>query len=272
MIHIFCALSCEAEPIIQYFKLRKLNEFELFRLYISGDKQVSLTITGIGKLNAASAVSYHHGCLNTSSADIWLNIGVAGHANLPIGQVCLINKITDNQHKTSWYPQILFKSDCTSAPLITLDIPSTDYQNVLFDMEAAGFYQMALRLGTAELIHCLKIVSDNHEHPTASVNADGVKKLIAAHKTSIEKIMELLKPLSAELNSIKTKPKHYQPLIEQYHFTQSARIQLLRLLRQWSVRFPDKDIMQSVRGLQNSNAIINIIQNELAETDFVIHD
>ena len=115
MIHIFCALSCEAEPITQYFKLGRLKEFNLFRLYLSEDKQISLTITGIGKLNAAAAVSYHHGCLNTSISDIWLNIGVAGHANLPVGEACLINKITDNQHKTSWYPQILFKTECTSA-------------------------------------------------------------------------------------------------------------------------------------------------------------
>ena len=272
MIHIFCALSCEAEPIIQHLKLNKLKEFKLFRLYLSDDKQISLTITGIGKLNAASAVSFHHGCLNTSSTDIWLNIGIAGHANLPIGEACLINKITDNEYKTSWYPQILFKAECTSAPLITLDIPSTDYQNVLFDMEASGFYQMALRLGAAELIHCLKIVSDNHDHPTASINADSVKKLIATHKTTIEQVLESLKPLSNELNSIKTEPEHYQALIEQYHFTQSERIQLLRLLRHWSVRFPDNDIMQSVNDFQNGNEIIKKIQRELAKSDFVIHD
>jgi nucleoside phosphorylase len=272
MIHIFCALSCEAEPITQYFKLGRLKEFNLFRLYLSEDKQISLTITGIGKLNAAAAVSYHHGCLNTSISDIWLNIGVAGHANLPVGEACLINKITDNQHKTSWYPQILFKTEYTSAPLITLDIPSTDYQNELFDMEAAGFYQMALRLGTAELIHCLKIVSDNQEHPTASINAEGVKKLIAKHKTTIEQVLESLKPLAEELRSIKTAPEHYQTLIEQYHFTQSERLQLVRLLRQWTVRFPNEGIMQFVRDIKNGKTLNKKIQVKLAESDFVIHD
>lgn len=272
MIHLFCALPCEAETLIQYFKLSEQKEFDLFRLYQTQDKSISLTITGIGKLNAAAAVSYHHACLQTASADIWLNIGVAGHANLAIGEACLINKITDDRHATTWYPQILFKTDCTSAALITHDAPSTEYQTALFDMEAAGFYQMALRLGTAELIHCLKIVSDNQEHPADKINADSVKKLIAKHKTTIEQVLDSLKPLAEELRSIKVRPEHYQSLIEQYHFTQSDRLQLVRLLRQWAVRFPNEDIMQSVRDIKNGKSLNKKIQAKLTELDFVIHD
>ena len=83
MIHIFCALFCEAQPLIQHFKLTELKQFDLFRIYQSEDKEISLTIAGVGKLNAASAVSYHYACINTNSSDIWLNIGVAGHANIP---------------------------------------------------------------------------------------------------------------------------------------------------------------------------------------------
>ncbi len=272
MIHLFCALPCEAETLIQHFKLCEIKEFELFRLYQSQDKNISLAITGIGKLNAAAAVTYHHACLDTSSSDIWLNIGIAGHANISVGEACLVNKITDNQHKTSWYPQILFKTDCTSAALITHDTPSTEYQDALFDMEAAGFYQMALRLGTAELIHCLKIVSDNQEHPADKINADSVKKLIAKHMTTIEQVLDSLKPLSEELRSIKTQPEHYQTLIEQYHFTQSERLQLVRLLRQWPVRFPDDDIMKFVRDIKNGKALNKQVQGKLAESDFAIHD
>ncbi len=272
MRHLFCALPCEAEPLIQHFKLSELKEHELFRLYQSQDKTISLAITGIGKLNAAAAVTYHHACLQTSSTDIWLNIGVAGHANLAIGEACLINKITDDRHTTTWYPQILFKTDCTSAALITHDAPATEYQAALFDMEASGFYQMALRLGTAELIHCLKIVSDNQEHPVEKINADVVKKLIAKHKTTIEQVLEALRPLAEELNSIKAVPDHYQSLIEQYHFTQSERLHLARLLRQWTVRFPKEDIIQSLRDIKNGKELNKKIHTKLAESDFVIHD
>ena len=37
-VHIFCALSCEAKPIIDNFNLIRLNEFDLFKIYQSIDK------------------------------------------------------------------------------------------------------------------------------------------------------------------------------------------------------------------------------------------
>jgi len=272
MIHFFCALACEAEPIIQHFKLTGLNQFDLFRIYQSKDKQTSLTITGIGKLNASSAVSYHHACLNTSADNIWLNVGVAGHASIPVGEARLINKITDSQYKSCWYPQILFKPPCDSTSLITLDNPSTEYQVALYDMEASGFYQMALRLGTAELIHCLKIISDNHEQPTSSVNAEYVKKLIAAHTSTIDCILDSLKPLVTDMTSIIKEPEHYQTFIELWHFTQSERIQLSRLLRQWTVRLPNEDIMQSITDLKTGKSVLKELKNKLTESEFVIYD
>ena len=272
MIHIFCALPCEAEPIIQYFKLNGLKQHSLFRLYQSKDKQISLTITGIGKLNAASAVSYHHANFNTAIDDIWLNIGVAGHANIPVGEARLINKITDQQNKSCWYPQILFKSSCDSASLITLDSPSTEYQESIFDMEAAGFFQMAIRLGTAELIHSLKIISDNHEQSTSTVNAKSVKKLITAHTGTIDTILDSLKPFSIEIASISAEPEHYQTLIEQWHFTQSEKVQLSRLLRLWAVRLSDENVIDSISEFKTGKLILSTLKNKLNKSEFVIYD
>ena len=62
-------------------------------------------------------------------------------------------------------------------------------------MEASAFYQLAIRLGTAELIHCLKIISDNTEQNTATVNADKVKKMIAAKIQTIEQLIGLSQTL-----------------------------------------------------------------------------
>jgi hypothetical protein len=272
MIHIFCALPCEAEPIIQYFKLTGLKQYDLFRLYQSKNKQISLTITGIGKLNSASAVSYHHACIETQISNIWLNIGVAGHATIPVGEARLINKITDKQNKSCWYPQILFKSPCDNASLITLDTPSTDYQESIFDMEASGFYQMAIRLGTAELIHSLKIISDNHEQSTSTINAKNIKKLITAHTGTIDTILDTLQPFSLEVASINTEPEHYQTLIEQWHFTQSEQVQLSRLLRLWAVRFSDEDVIDSVSGLKTGKLVLSALTNKFNKSEFVIYD
>ena len=272
MIHIFCALSCEAQPLIQHFKLSQLKQFDLFRIFQSKDKEISLTITGVGKLNAASAVSYHHACFNTSASDIWLNIGVAGHKNLNVGDILIVNKITDEHDGTHWYPQIVFTPPCESTNLITLDKASTDYQDSLFDMEASAFYQMAIRLGTAELIHCLKIVSDNTEQSAATVNADKVKKIITTQISTIESIIECLTPLATEISEIIAEPEHYQCFIDKWHFTQSEKIQLSRLLRQWAVRFPDEDPMQAAIEDKKGKQVLISLNEKIKNMEFMIHD
>lgn len=272
MIHIFCALSCEAQPLIQHFKLTQSKQFDLFRIFQSENKKISLTITGVGKLNAASAVSYHHACFNTSASDTWLNIGVAGHKDLNIGDILIVNKITDEHDGTHWYPQIVFTPPCESTHLITLDKASTDYQNSLFDMEASAFYQMAIRLGTAELIHCLKVVSDNTEQSATTVNPDKVKKIIATQISTIEKIIECLTPLSTETSEIIAEPEHYQCFIEKWHFTQSEKLQLLRSLRQWAVRFPDEDPMQIAIENKKGKQVLIALNEKIKNMEFMIHD
>ena len=272
MIHIFCALPCEAQPIIQHFKLCELKQFNLFRLYQSNDETISLTISGIGKLNMASAVSYHHACFNTDSSDIWLNIGVTGHQELNIGEARLTNKIIDEQSKSTWYPQIIFKAPCKSTTLISLDTPSTEYEDSLFDMEASAFYQIALRLGTAELIHCFKIVSDNADQPASKVNADNVKKLIASHLTTIDKLLESLKPLSEELQSVLAEPENFQRFTEQWHFTQSEKIQLSRLLRQWNVLSIKENLDESLADAKTGKAVLNLLRDTIRNAEFELHD
>jgi hypothetical protein len=272
MIHIFCALPCEAQPLIQHYKLSELKQFNLFRIYQSNNKEISLTITGIGKINTAASVSYHHACLNTNASDIWLNIGVAGHKNKAIGESCLINKITDENSNTHWYPQIIFKAPCASTGLITLDKPSDNYQDVLFDMEASAFYEMAIRLGTAELIHCYKIVSDNVEQSTSTVNADKVKTLISTQIKTVDVIINCLKPLSLELQNTNSEPEYFQQFLEKWHFTQSENIQLARLLRQWMIRLPKKDALKSVSDQTSGKSVLNTLREYINKSEYVIHD
>ena len=272
MIHIFCALPCEAQPLIQFFRLTELKEFDLFRLYQSKNTQISLTITGVGKINMAAAVSYQHACIKTSPSDIWLNIGIAGHTSLNIGEACLINKIIDEQDNSTWYPQIIFKPPCETKTLITLNKPSSEYQDSLFDMEASAFYQIATRLGTAELIHCLKIISDNKNQPASSVNANKVKELVSTNCETIHTLIETLTPLSEEIHSVISDPEYYQYCIEKWHFTQSEQHQLKRFLRQWPVRFSSEDIINLINNESSGKKVITRLRKTLYASEFVIHD
>lgn len=272
MIHFFCALDCEAETIIHYFKLAEIKQSNLFRLYRSADGLISLTITGIGKLNAASAISYHHACLHTSPADCWLNVGIAGHGDVAIGEARLVHKIIDTENRSTWYPQILFQAPCETEVLTTLSRPSTAYRETLFDMEAAGFYAMATRLGSAELIHVLKVVSDNSEHPASKINKGDVKKLILNNIDTINNLVALLEPFASELKALEIEPALFRSLIDRFHFTRTEKIQLLSLLRHCCIRLPDQDITQLIANDKSGQQVLNRLRKTLTQSEFILYD
>ncbi len=271
MIHFFCALPCEARPLITHYRLQQLHQYDLFRIYQSKSKDISLTLTGIGKVNAAAAISYLHASLLCKPWDVWLNIGVAGHSDQEIGAAFLVNKITDLQTHESWYPQIIFDAPCQSMPLLTLEQPSDDYQHSLFDMEAAGFFQMATRLGTAELIHCFKLVSDNSANNTATVKAKDVSRLIEQRIPLLEEIVSELNLISKELEQSLSPPVGFEQFLQNWHFTQTQRIQLARLLHQWQCRLPDAIAFDCFKQQSTARAVLLAMRQRLEETAFVIN-
>jgi len=56
-IHLCCALACEARPLIAGWKLERSGKAALYPLYRSMNDNMSLTVTGVGKSNAAAAVA-----------------------------------------------------------------------------------------------------------------------------------------------------------------------------------------------------------------------
>ena len=75
MIHFICALMCEARSLIAHYQLKYSADSKSFPLYISPDKQISLTISGVGKINAAAATAFTHAFLQSEKHHIWLNVG-----------------------------------------------------------------------------------------------------------------------------------------------------------------------------------------------------
>ncbi len=263
MIHFFCALPCEAKPLINHFKLKVDQTSDLFKIYITDDKRITLTICGIGKLNAASAAAYHCAHINPAKSDIWLNIGIAGHQDAELGHAYLANKITDSITQDTWYPQFIFKSPCKSLSLITLESPSNDYQASLFDMEASGFYSVASRIGTNELIHCFKVISDNATNDFKHLNAKQVARYIEQQIDTIESIINILQPYSNELIQISTPPDPFNKLVNQIHFTATEKIQLERLLIQWKVRLPEIKPDNVINLDMKAKAVLKTLANQL---------
>jgi nucleoside phosphorylase len=212
MIHFICALKCEASPIIDYYKLKHFQKADLFKIYRNDNHGVSVTITGIGKLAAAAATSYSYSILGCGQGDVWLNLGVAGHRSHTIGDIYLANRIEDAGSARVWYPQVLIDTEIPTASLLTLDQPCTDYNDSMFDMEAAGFIVTACRFNNAEFIQSIKIISDNQEIPAREIAAKTVRELIEATKEKIVVLASQLNILSCELKSGIDISKKFQQL------------------------------------------------------------
>lgn len=189
MMQLVIALNAEARPIIDCFNLKEHGSLGLFPIYRGHD--ISLVISGVGRMAAAAATAYLYSTTGEHSGCGWLNIGVAGHAQWCCGAGVLANRIVDASTLRCWRPYQIHNIPIASAPLITVDSPETEYpEEMIYDMEAAGFYFVASRCTASELVQCYKVISDNRYTSTATVTPNRVRQLISDRLADIDTLMQ----------------------------------------------------------------------------------
>ncbi len=163
------ALQAEAQPLIEHWQLKQDVHSHEIRVYRRND--VCLAVCGVGKVKAAVAMTHLLNQQEILDDVVALNIGIAGcgedanGSGITIGDLFLINKITDFATQRDVFPDMLIKSDLSEMPLITYDKPvDRSHDNApkvgLVDMEASGFFQAASSYLPPHRIVTLKIVSD----------------------------------------------------------------------------------------------------------------
>jgi len=231
-IFIYAALPCEAKPLIEHFKLKKDTAVQPFAVYLN--HRICLTVTGLGKSAMAAGVAYTQALFASVEHPLLINIGIAGHKHHALGSLFLIDKITDVDSGKSYYPPLAFTPPCPTASIQTLSKPQLVYDpQHLCDMEASAFYETAVRFSTGELIHCLKVISDNEASPAENIQPKQVAALIAAHVAAIEALLAESSRL-AGLITAPEQPKLLEQLMQRYHFTVSEQGQLKNRLSRWS--------------------------------------
>jgi len=232
VINIITALQCEARPLIEYYKLRGNARHSAFRCY--QNDEIQLTISGIGKLAAATATTYLAASNPGGTSCAWLNLGIAGHAKTSIGKPMLAHKIIDNASERQWFPGMVMPITCDSEVLTTVDKPEKTYRKAtMVDMEASGFYAAASRFQSCELIHSLKIISDNQQYTSEQITEKTTLAMINDNITTIDSIIQPLLELSSELNTIEQPPPEMYDFMAQWHFTTYQQNELRHLLRRW---------------------------------------
>ena len=171
------AFKTEAMPVIERFGLKKQEAADDFPVFRNG--QHALVLSGPGKAAAISATEYLYKLCGTTANTFWLNFGVAGHPDLPLGTIVLAGDISESDTEKVWTTQQSFASGVARSRLITVNKPETEYrQQALYDMEAAGFYAAALQYTQADRVQCLKVVSDNRDLPAYTFSTRQARKLM----------------------------------------------------------------------------------------------
>ena len=273
MIYIHTAMPAEAVPLISHYHLNKDTDAPVDSTWRKDN--LSLIISGPGKLNAATTIAMtgERPLEMENPRSAWINIGIAWHTFLSPGEVCLAHSITDQGSRQCWYPQITFPVSCHEAPLITEDMPASDYtdqnhpEGALHDMEAAGFCAAALKFTHLERLHSLKVVSDNRQCPLSAAQAvKQAPELI----TNCLPVLDALIVHMNELNNIIARrtelPEGYLRLTEDRSHTVNERRQLVELLRQWQLHLPDKDLPWQEWGSLPTRQLLTRLRSQLHET------
>ncbi len=252
MLRFVVAFEAEGRPLIERYRLEREAEPGAFKIYRRDD--VALVVSGIGKAAAAAATSFLHLAAGAELDAVWLNVGIAGHGTRAVGEAVLAHKIHDRASGRSWYPPLVFPPPCATDQVTTVDRPEREMDAPgAFDMEASGFVATAGRFASAELVHCLKVVSDGPGADLERLTPRTARRLVEKQLPIIEAVAQACAPLSRELRRIEAEPPELEACLERWHFTVTERRELRRLLRRRRTLAPElplplEGVEESVRG------------------------
>jgi len=266
-IFIYTALPCEAKPLIEHFKLKKDIDVRAFAVYVN--KNICLVVTGLGKSAMASAVGYTQARYISNEHTVLLNIGIAGHQQHSLGELFLIDKITDIDSQKSYYPTLINTASCLRDGLQTVSKPQPQYHaSKLCDMEASAFYETAVRFTSSELIVCLKIISDNKDSSIDAIDAKQVSAFISAKLSIIEEILIKVSALAALINV--PEPQMFNELLQKYHFTAHQRQQLKSQLSRWDILTDQRPLLMVDTNLVCGKEVLLWINSHINTLNFTL--
>ncbi|WP_177420671.1 hypothetical protein [endosymbiont of Lamellibrachia barhami] len=185
--NIVIALPPEAKPLIRTFKLERLQPVTRPPVYTGRD--LALVVSGAGEKAVHQSVNLLHN-LNRHPNPYWYNLGIAGHADLPLGALLTINQVTDQKTKKTWVLPIQPVATIPGCNLMTVETAVDDYPgSAAYDMEAAGFCSAVIQFTGLEQIRIIKIISDNQTNSHRRISGKMVSALIQAKIDTIEQLL-----------------------------------------------------------------------------------
>jgi nucleoside phosphorylase len=259
-LFIYTALECEAKPLIKQFELKKENFNSPFPIY--KNDSIVLTISGVGKVAMAGAVAYSQAIFQPQFSPVLINIGIAGHKFEPIGEILLASKIVDKDSDKRFYPQLIRTNLSKTSEVQTSSKPCTEYSaSYMNDMEASAFYETSVRFSSNELIHSIKVISDNEQSAIESINAKKVSQLISNQLTQIEQLLNHWVLLQKSV--IPSELKEFNLILQQWNFTVSGKIRLKSLLSRWQMLSAEPWLANNQAKLKSSKDVLKKLEIDI---------
>lgn len=274
-VNIIVAHALEAKALLPMLRLERDQNSTEFVQYRNA-KQLQLLVAGMGKASMADAVSYLAERQANDYGEIraWLNIGIAGHRDVPLGSGWLGNKITDQRSGSSAYPPQLV-TGFQVGRVVTVDEPETRYPlDAAYDMEASAFYAEATRYSTAELVQVYKIISDNLANPISEIDLHKVPSLISSKMSLIVSLIEALGAIATQYNSCQELPGVYHATRARLRLNVNQQLQFKRLCQRYKAlgreaELTDIAVVKSVEPRQ----LIQLLTEQLeTDSEVVIHE
>ena len=258
------ALKEEAQVILDYYKLKPINEKTIYPIYKNEEETHWLIICGIGRNNAAASTAYLYAYSNASNYTSWINIGIAGSGKGNYGDLYLVDKISTYKGKNCTYPSTMPKTPLPKMHLFTSDIPISDYSTYdLIDMEGSAFFDIASKLTSKEFICLMKVISDGPKNDIKEITKSKISNLIKVNLFKIIEVVSYYENLSEEEFRIIDKPKLFNEIKSKWHFSATQSYRLETLLRRIEIFCNKKDIEKTIKNCETSNSVINVLNTKI---------
>jgi len=260
------ALKVEAEIILDEYNMNFDPEFTLFQVFRNFEKTRWLILSGVGRHNSAAATTYLYMISKASRSTCWINLGIAGSGKGHYGDLCLVNKISNNDSSNT-YPATMPKVTFHKMNLFTTDVPLIDYSlHELIDMEGSAFYDITNKLSGREFICLMKVISDGPNNDIEDLNKFKIRELINLNIANIKTIVSYYEKLSMDQYQIIQQPKILSEILSQWHFSVSQKHQLENLIKRINTLSKDEEIIKLIKDCKNSRSVITNLEAKILNT------
>ena len=231
-INLVVALKAEAQPLIEHFGLHETQSTDQLFPVFEGDA-TRLVISGIGKQRVSAAVGWLKQSLPSDERSAWLNVGIAGHRHLAVGEGFMANCVKDAETGETWYPSFVSDFNVQTGLLITVDEVELEYPDAAgYDMEGFGFFSSVGKQVPLELVHSYKIVSDNRSSCVSRLTGKMVADLVGRHLNPVDSIHRQLSVIASSLVWRSEYAKNQvEPFAQRWRLSVTQRVLLGRMLQ-----------------------------------------